>query len=211
MRNDTRMTELCPEFFRRRDERPDALFYDHPREASHIDAEARAVARAWYETLLPPSGSVLDLLAGIESHLPASLDHVVGLGLNAEELARNPRVDTAVVHDVNADPTLPFASGSFDGVVCTVSVQYLTRPIEVFSEVARVLRVGAPFVVSFSTRMFPSKAVLAWRASDDAAHHRLVTSYFEMAEGFDAIAVKRHVPDQGDPLYALWARRRPGA
>ena len=202
------MTELFPEFFRRHDERPDALFYDHPREASHIDAQARAVARAWYATLLPPGGRVLDLLAGIDSHLPTSLEHVVGLGLNAEELDRNPRVDEPVVYDVNADPRLPFASDSFDGVVCTVSVQYLTRPIELFGEVGRVLRVGAPFVVSFSTRMFPSKAVLAWRASDDAAHHRLVTSYFEAADRFGATEVQRHVPAEGDPLYALWARRR---
>ncbi len=201
------MTELYPEFFRRLDERSDALFYDHPRETSHIDAAARAAARCWHQSLLPAGGRVLDLLAGIESHLPGALAHVVGLGLNAAELARNPRVDEAVVHDVNADPALPFASASFDGVVCTVSVQYLTRPIELFTEVGRVLRPGAPLIVSFSTRMFPTKAVLVWRASDDAAHHRLVSSYFEAAGCFARPETRRHVPAAGDPLYALWARR----
>lgn len=201
------MSELLPEFFQREDERPDALFYQHPRLASHLDEEARERARSWYESLMPPGGRVLDLLAGIDSHLPAHLAHVVGIGLNAEELARNPRVDEAVLHDVNRDPTLPCPEATFDAAVCTVSVQYLTRPIELFREVGRVLRQGAPFVVAFSTRMFPTKAVLAWRASDDAAHHRLVRSYFEEAGCFGAVEARRHVPAVGDPLYALWARR----
>jgi len=201
------MTELFPEFFRRHDERPDAVFYETPRVGSHIDERARAAARDWYRTLMPPGGHVLDLLAGIESHLPEHVGHVVGLGLNAEELRRNPRVDEAVVHDVNADPTLPFGDERFDGAVCTVSVQYLIRPVTLFGEVARVLKPGAPFAVAFSTRMFPTKAVLAWRASDDAAHHRLVRCYLSEAAGFGPAEVLRHVPEEGDPLYALVVRR----
>lgn len=201
------MSELLPEFFVREDERPDALFYQHPRVASHLDDEAREVACRWYASLVPHGARVLDLLAGIDSHLPAHLAHVVGIGLNGEELARNPRVDEAVLHDVNRDPTLPCEAAAFDAAVCTVSVQYLTRPIELFREVGRVLRPGAPFMVAFSTRMFPTKAVLAWRASDDAAHHRLVRSYFEEAGCFGRIEAKRHVPATGDPLYALWAPR----
>ena len=201
------MTELFPEFFRRHDERPDAVFYETPREGSHIDDQARATARDWYHTLMPPGGHVLDLLAGMASHLPEHLDHVVGVGLNAEELRRNVRVDEAVIHDVNADPTLPFADERFDGAVCTVSVQYLTRPVELFGEVARVLKPNAPFVVTFSNRMFPTKAVLAWRASDDAAHHRLVRCYLNSAARFGPAEMLRHVPDEGDPLYAVVVRR----
>ncbi len=201
------VSELLPEFFVRDDERPDALFYEHPRLASHLDHEAREVARSWYAALVPNGGRVLDLLAGIESHLPEHLAHVVGIGLNAEELARNPRVDEAFLHDVNRDPRLPCEAAAFDAAVCTVSVQYLTRPIELFREVGRVLRPGAPFVVAFSTRMFPTKAVLAWRASDDPAHHRLVRSYFDEAGSFGQVEAKRYAPVAGDPLYALWARR----
>lgn len=202
------MTELFPEFFQRQDERPDTLFYEAPREGSHIDEQARSVARAWYSELMPVGGEALDLLAGIESHLPMHLGRVVGLGLNAVELERNPRVDEGVVHDVNADPTLPFEDARFAGVTCTVAVQYLTQPVALFREVARVLEPGAPFVVTFSTRMFPTKAVLAWRASDDAAHHRLVRCYLASAGGFAEPEARRHVPQHGDPLYALVARRR---
>lgn len=202
------MTELFPEFFRRQDERPDELFYRHPREASHIDEAARAAARSWYERLLPTGGRVLDLCAGLRSHLPEHLSHVVGVGLCRQELERNQRVDEALVHDLNVDPTLPLEDASLDGAVCTVSVQYLVQPVALFAEVGRVLRPGAPFVIAFSTRMFPTKAVLAWRASDDAAHHRLVREYLEHADVFDPGETLRHVPDEGDPLYAVVARRR---
>jgi SAM-dependent methyltransferase len=204
------MTSLPPEFFRRQDERPDALFYAVPRTSAHLDAEADAVLSAWYAELLPVDGPILDLFAGATSHLPADGARVVGVGLDAGALARNGCLAEQWLLDLNARPELPFPDGALAGAVCTVSVQYLTRPIEVFAEVARCLRPGAPFLVAFSNRMFPSKAVLCWRASDDAAHGRLVRSYFEAAGGFRATHARAFVPDGGgDPLYLVWAEADP--
>jgi SAM-dependent methyltransferase len=181
------MTSLPPEFFRRQDERPDALFYAVPRPSTH-----------------------LDLLAGASSHLPADCDRVLGVGLDADALARNGCLAERWLLDLNARPKLPFDDGALAGAVCSVSVQYLTRPIEVFAEVARCLRPGAPFLVAFSNRMFPSKAVLCWRASDDAAHGRLVRSYFAAAGGFGPALSRAFVPDGGgDPLYLVWAEADP--
>jgi len=204
------MTSLPPEFFRRQDERPDALFYAVPRPASHLDAEADAVVSAWYADLLPNDGPVLDLLAGVASHLPGACDRVVGVGLDADALERNPCLTDRWLLDLNERPVLPLADGDLAGAVCTVSVQYLTRPAEVFAEVARCLRPGAPFLVSFSNRMFPTKAVLCWLASDDAAHGRLVRSYFAGAGGFGPVQARAFVPPTGgDPLYLLWAEADP--
>jgi hypothetical protein len=158
---------------------------------------------------MPAGGHVLDLLAGIESHLPEHLGHVVGLGLNAEELRRNPRVDEAVIHDVNAThAALRRRALRRRGVHRVGPVPH--RPVALFGEVARVLKPDAPFVVAFSTRMFPTKAVLAWRASDDAAHHRLVRCYLNEPGRFGPAEVLRHVPEEGDPLYALVVRRTAG-
>jgi SAM-dependent methyltransferase len=127
--------------------------------------------------------------------------------MNAEELAANPQASSWVVHDLNADPTLPFADGAFDAVVCCVSVDYLTRPLEVFAEVARVLRPGAPFVVTFSNRCFPTKAIRAWLETDDAGHVAIVRSYFERAGAFGAVHAERRTPPGAphDPLFAVWA------
>jgi SAM-dependent methyltransferase len=142
-------------YFERQDPSDDARFYDFPRKVVHIDDGAIAALGQAYAELLPRSGLLLDLMSSWRSHLPPELEgadglEVVGLGMNAEEMADNPALERFVVHDLNREQTLPFQTGLFDGAMCAVSVQYLTRPIEVFAEVARVLKPGAPFVISFS-------------------------------------------------------------
>ena len=115
-----------------------------------------------------------------------------------------------MVHDLNREPALPFADASFDGAMCTVSVDYLVRPLEVFDEVARVLRPGAPFVCTFSNRCFPTKAIRGWLGTDDEFHVRLVAEYFHRSTGWDQPrAEQRPTPTPGDPLFAVWAHRRP--
>ncbi len=100
------------------------------------------------------------------SHFRTPPAELVALGMNATELAANPAATRWLVHDLNADPVLPFPDGDFDAVTCCVSVDYLTRPVEVFRDVGRVLRPGGPFVVTFSNRCFPTKAVHGWLATE---------------------------------------------
>ena len=117
---------------------------------------------------LAPGADVLDLMSSWVSHLPALEDapvgHVLGHGMNAEELAANPRLDRWWVQDLNRDPVLPLPDASRDAVLACVGVQYLQRPVEAFAEVARVLRPGGRVIVSYSNRCFPTKAVAAWLA-----------------------------------------------
>ena len=195
--------------FRRHDESPDPAFYVAPRFVTHIDDAAIAAVTALYREQLPAGGAVLDLMSSWVSHLPDDVPYgrVAGVGMNAEELAANPRLTEWRVQDLNADPTLPYAAGVFDGAACCVSVQYLTRPEAVFREVARVLRPGAPFVVTYSNRCFPTKAVAAWQTLDDAGHARLVSAYFAAAGGFGPVEVHAHRPRRGDPLWGVVARR----
>lgn len=199
--------KLLPEFFRRLDERPDELFYRTPRFGSHLDEPASAYVRQLYRELLPAGGRVLDFMAGCCSHLPDTVGPVTGLGLNGAELAHNPQLDDVVLFDVNVGNPLPFEDATFDAVVCTASVQYLVMPLYTFSELARILKPGGPLVVTFSQRHFPSKAVLAWRASDDAAHLRLVTEYYMQVPLFGPTQNRCHRLEQGEPVFAVWAYR----
>ena len=147
------------------------------------------------------------------SHLPEGLRvrEVVGLGLNAAEMADNPQLTSAIVHDVNRDPRLPFGDEAFDGAMCAVSIQYLTDPLAAFREVRRVLRPGAPFVVSFSNRCFPTKAVAVWLGTTDTQHVALVRGYFQAAGGWMDVREEDRSPGGGgDPLYAVWARASRG-
>ena len=197
-----------PGFFDRMDPSPDAHFYAPPRLVTHIDDGAIAAVGALHEEL-GLDGEVLDLMSSWISHFPRAPRALTGLGMNRAELEANPALTARVVQDLNADPGLPFAEASFDGAVCCVSVDYLVRPLEVFAEVARILRPGAPFCVTFSNRCFPTKAIRGWLATDDAGHVAIVRTYFERTPGFRAPEDARRTPATapGDPLWAVWARR----
>jgi SAM-dependent methyltransferase len=159
-------------------------------------------------TELGLDGDVLDLMSSWISHFEHPPQRLVGLGMNAAELSANPTLAEYVIHDLNADPTLPFADASFDAATCCVSVDYLTSPIAVFREVARVLRPGGPFVVTFSNRCFPSKAIRGWLGTDDEMHVQIVNAYFALSGGFGPVrGGLRTPPGPGDPLYAVWASR----
>lgn len=203
------MTDLLSAAERRRlDPGDDARFYERPRFVHHVDGGFRERLTRLYADVLAPDDDVLDLMGSWVSHLPnVALGRVVGHGLNAEELARNERYGERFVQDLNADPFLDHPDDSFDAVTCAVSVQYLQYPGRVFAEVARVLRPGGVCVVSFSDRMFPGKAVRAWRERNMDERAVLVNRYLESTGAFDAPETVREVPER-DPFYAVIARRR---
>lgn len=201
-----------PQHFARVDETDDALFYTEPRLVTHIDSMAVAALKGWFRDNLPPGGDLLDLMSSCVSHLPADVAYgrVAGLGMNAVELDANPQLTERVVQDLSKDPALPYADAAFDACLITVSVQYLIRPFDVFAEIARVLRPGGLCAVSFSNRMFPTKAIAVWRAMDDTGHARIVGTYFAETPGFAAPAFTDLSPRPGmtDPLFLVTARRR---
>lgn len=202
---------LRPEHFAREDESDDAQFYTEPKLVTHIDDPAIGAARNFYSQLLPPGGEVLDLMSSWVSHLPEehAFKAVVGLGMNAAELDRNPQLTERMVQDLNKNPVLPYESERFDGAVATVSVQYLTDPVPVFAEVGRVLKPGAPFAVTYSNRCFPTKAVAIWRVLNDREHADLVALYFRLAGVFSQAQAMDLSPNPGssDPLYGVFATK----
>ena len=197
---------LEPPAFARSDESPDDLFYRQPRFVEHIDAIAIADVERLHRDRLPAGCEVLDLMSSWVSHLPADVAYarVVGLGMNAAELAGNPRLNAFVVHDLNACSTLPFPDASFDAATICVSIQYLTDPIAVLRDLARVVRAGGSAIVTFSNRCFATKAVAVWQAVDDYGHLMLVSKYFESA-GWQGIEQVTSPPRPHDPLYAVIA------
>ncbi len=204
-----RLPELPPEAFRKEDGGDDAEFYAGARLVTHIDEAATRALTAYYRATLPAGGVLLDLMSSWVSHLPPEMAfaEVIGQGMNADELRANLRLTRSFVQNLNRDPVLPLEEDSCDGALCCVGVQYLQRPIEVFAEVLRVLRPGAPFIVSFSNRCFPTKAVAIWRSLDDRGHAALVRLYFESA-GFREIRVEvLRDGSTSDPLIAVTGRR----
>jgi hypothetical protein len=202
------LTEFPPGAFDRIDEGDDSAFYAPPRLVTHIDEGAIAALTECYRALVPKGGAIVDLMSSWVSHLPPELElsECVGHGMNQTELAANPRLTGWFVQDLNREPTLQFEDGHFDAALCCVSVQYLQQPLEVFADVRRILKPGAPFVVSFSNRCFWTKAVAIWRALDIQRHAGLVRLYAERA-GFTSVDVRLLADGrESDPLVAVVAR-----
>jgi len=196
-----------PGFFDRQDDRDDTDFYGSPRLVTHLDPSAIAAVGELYDEL-GVTGDVLDLMSSWISHLRTAPRSLTVLGLNAAELAANPMATARHVQDLNTQPGLPYADASFDAVLNCVSADYLVRPVEVYAEVARVLRPGGVSVCTFSNRCFPSKAVRGWLASDDDAHGAIVAAYHRLAGGFEEPVVQQRLDGRrSDPLWAVWARR----
>ena len=196
----------------RQDEMDDSMFYSVPRFCYHIDDKAVAALTEYYAREFPKIAqamqeegdekrkpAVLDLCASHVSHLPNDVDQYTGrrvaLGMNEEELRENKQVDEYVVKDLNADPTLPFEDDSFDIVTNVVSIDYLTQPVDVCKEIARVLRPGGQALFALSNRCFPSKAISIWLQTNDLEHVFIVGSFFHYSGGFQKASAEEIGPN----------------
>jgi len=208
------------ESFQRYDESPDSLFYQDPRFVTHIDDKAIGALRGYYEEIFPGPGpnedvAVLDLCSSWISHFPKNFKagRVAGLGMNAEELRRNEALTEYEVQDLNQKPQLPYEDNAFDFVVNAVSVDYLTRPYEMFAEIQRVLKPGGLAAMSFSNRCFPTKAISVWTSTGDQDHIMIVGSYFHYTPGFSPPQVRDLSPPANpifggsDPMYVVYGRK----
>ncbi|HEY3887590.1 MAG TPA: hypothetical protein VGL73_03385 [Caulobacteraceae bacterium] len=206
---DNALPNFPPGAFAKEDPGDDADFYAEARLETHIDDAAIAALTDFYRLALPPGGVVLDLMSSWISHLPGDVAYgeVIGHGMNAEELAANPRLDRWFIQDLNQDPVLPLAEASLDAAMICVGVQYLQQPVAVMADIARTLRRGAPLTVSFSNRCFPTKAVAVWLNLGPRDHARLVDLYLRAAGFAD---VQTHILRDGrtsDPMTAVVGRR----
>jgi len=208
--------------FTRQDETDDAGFYQTPRFVRHIDSQASELLQKEYATGLSDGSAVLDLMSSCESHLPMNkgLD-VTGLGLNSEEMAHNPALSSHVVQDINSRPELPFPEQSFHAVLCSLSVEYMIRPVAVLLEASRVLKPGGRIGISFSNRWFPPKTISLWPELFEFERTGYVLDLLRRTgafEGLETVSIRnwwRPVDDKyypslptSDPVYLVWARRK---
>jgi SAM-dependent methyltransferase len=215
---DTATTFLHASALNRKDAGEDAVFYGKPRLTHHLDAVCRAEISALYGEFLRPGMRVLDLMSSWVSHLPTAPEpiYVAGLGMNAAELAANPRLAERVVQDLNRQPLLPWPSAQFDRVICTASIEYLTDPVTLLNQVRRVLKPGGQLIVTFSDRWFPGKAIQVWNDLHPFERLGMVLSllrdagfsdlHSETRRGLARPEDDKYIENRlySDPLFAAW-------
>ena len=209
----------------RLDASPDDRFYDHPRMVQHIDDSAAKILRQFHARLVRPEMAVLDLMSSWQTHLPKDLKpaRLTGLGMNEIELKCNEALSDYVVHDLNRTPVIPLESDSFDVVLCSLSIEYLIDPLAVFSQVARILKPGGCFAVTFSNRWFEPKTIRLWTELHEFERTGLALEYFlhgNFFENLHTLSVRglpRPEIDKyfgklpySDPVYAVWGYLKEG-
>lgn len=196
--------------FKRQDETDDAQFYEIPRLLIHVDERASRALTSYFKSWLPSEGDILDLMSAYRSHLPEdlSLNSIIGLGMNTQELSENTELTGHVVHNLNQNPAMPFDNEKFDACTLSFSFQYLTQPVAVLTDIARVLKPGGICHIAFSNRMFPTKAVFCWQAATDHQKAELVSLCFDKSGLYENPEMEQMVaPSVGcDPLYVVRAQ-----
>lgn len=208
--------------FERIDESDDSRFYSQTRMVDHLDKQAMAHVNRIYRDHIRPGMKVLDLMSSHNSHLDgvSSDIQLIGLGMNEAELKANTTLHQYELWDLNAKPTLFYEDSSFDVVICSVSIEYLIHPIEVCTQVARILKSGGKFILTFSDRWFPTKVIALWTEIHPFERMGLVLEYLRQAGGFghyyteslrgwprpedDPHSDQRH---ESDPLFCVMAEK----
>ncbi len=210
-----------PESFKRQDETDDAIFYKEPRITTHIDSKAHENLVELYRKIFPEKGKVLDLMSSYQSHIPEDKNlEVIGLGLNEEEMKQNSRLKDYVIHDLNREPKLPFGQEEFDVVVCDLSIEYITKPLELISDIKRTLKKNGLLLFSFSNRYFPPKVIKLWIDLHEFERMGYVlelllrTGGFKNFKTYSIRGFKRPYDDKyfgctlfSDPIYVVYAQK----
>lgn len=203
---------------RKLDESDDTRFYAEPRFVQHLDAAFRTRLTSLYRERIPPCAVVLDLMSSWVSHLPEDVtyEQVIGHGLNAAELQANPRLERHWLQDLNRDQRLPLAAASVDATLIVAGWQYLQQPEPIAAELLRITRPGGQVLVSFSNRMFFTKAPQVWTDGSDRDHLSYVAEVLA-AQGWRierTIAEDTHpagplgwLGGKGDPFFSVIASR----
>lgn len=202
-----------PAAFTRANNEVDTIFFSSRQENTLMDAGARTAVTALYQTALPAGGSVLDLMCGALSHFPqeAHFTSVVGVDVSRAALDENNALTERVVQDLNVTPMLDLPDESMDAVCLCDGLAYLTQPLVVLKEACRVLRPGAPLIVTFSDNFHAAKAVALWQALEPADRVRLVSILLSRA-GFVELDTGEVVPPEdlnawNDTVHAVIGRR----
>jgi hypothetical protein len=162
----------------------DSVFYSTPRFVAHIDDNAIIELRKYYDYNLPQKGRILDFCSSWISHYPPRIEDavekgdvvVLGTGMSEPELRKNLVLNMKegqrwTVQDLNEDPIIKLPNNDtakLDAATCVVSIDYLTKPVEVLKSLREHMNESGQVHLIISNRCFPTKAVGRWlKVSED--------------------------------------------
>ncbi|PNS20051.1 hypothetical protein CAC42_5501 [Sphaceloma murrayae] len=182
-----------PSDFTRQDSSSDSNFYAPPRFVTHIDDAAIESLKRYYDTFLPAKGRMLDFCSSWVSHYPARIEKavdagellVIGMGMNKAELDKNTFLNAGrIIQDLNHNPDIPQeAAGTelLDASTCVVSIDYLTKPVDVLKSLRKKTTQGGAVHLIISNRCFPTKAISRWLRVTEEERLQMVGDFLHFA------------------------------
>ncbi len=173
--------------FLRKINEDDVVFYQAISSTPPVDRAAIEQLQQFYQQNLSTDQTILELMSGTDSYIPQSIKpvNITGLALKEDDLKANKDLSQYQLHDLNQQPDLPFNDQQFDTVLCSFGIEYLIHPVEIFKQVARVLKPGGQFLVSFSNRFFDKKVIALWDDIHEFERMGLVLEYFRQSREFE--------------------------
>ena len=195
----------------------DPSFYTVARFVTHIDDNAIINVKKYYDQVLPRQGRILDFCSSWISHYPPDIEksasegslEVFGMGMNKSELSKNRVLKDWTVQDLNEDPEVKLPESTarkLDASTCVVSIDYLTKPVEVLHSIRQQTNEGGKVHLIISNRCFPTKAVGRWLKIDEEGRLEMVGDYLWWS-GWRNIEILTLVEGSWtkDPLWAVRA------
>ena len=150
---------------------------------------------------------------------------VVGLGMNEGEMRANSLMNSRsgrgdgkeavegrrwAIRDLNVEPevVLPDNQGKLDASTCVVSVDYLTRPVEVLASLRALTNEEGSVHLVVSNRCFPTKAVGRWLRISEEKRLEMVGDYLWWSgwREIEVVEVVKQGSWMKDPLWVVRAR-----
>mmetsp|Transcript_11232 Transcript_11232/g.12829 ORF Transcript_11232/g.12829 Transcript_11232/m.12829 type:complete len:657 (-) Transcript_11232:104-2074(-) len=164
-----------------------------------LDSESTAKLATHFSFYLEDGMSVLELGAAENSYLPSGLklDRHVGVGAVKKQMDKNDALTERLVVDlnncideigVNSTEFDSMGTETFDYIISSNTVDFLSKPREVFRSVWRLLKPGGKFIVAFSSKdayadKFGDVQINLWRSYTDDQHMWIMGSYFQFSAG----------------------------
>lgn len=145
------------------------------------------------------TGRILSIFSGNESYYsPGKISEFVALSPVSDHLEESESFSIRFLHDFETDSKLPFDDGVFDAALFNFHIGKLTRPIEFFREVARVLKPEGVFLVTFIHPHYSKQFTRMWAMGDGQDHVVQSESFFEYSGDFTkSTTLAIHESDNG--------------
>ena len=198
----TKLNDFHPHSFDIAGTENDLEYYTHHKPAPLIDQGGYKTIEALYHTLIQKGDTILDLMCGSNSHIPANVPYqdLIGIDIDNNALQQNHQLTKKILQDINQNLSLPLQDNSVDYICLCSVIEYLRNPFAILEECYRILKPQGRIIFSFSPRYLATRTIALWQALDNGERQRLIKILLKRS-GFNNFDQGEVHPPDNQPLW----------